>query len=166
MLKELVKMAGKLDSLGLTAEADAVDALIKRIASDDLGSEEISGEKIRDREFEDVIGAKTKSIIDMRERHYKNMASNSDMYGLYSSDETWAYRFAMTAYELLDAYKKGEVSEKPLDQLADAIKTVVYGPADRTKGTSEEVIREYLERYGSKMMSQYEREQLKGLNWE
>lgn len=37
MLKDLIKMAGKLDSLGLKKEADTVDSLIKKIAGDKDG---------------------------------------------------------------------------------------------------------------------------------
>lgn len=33
MLKDLVKMASKLDTLGLSKEADTIDALIRKIAS-------------------------------------------------------------------------------------------------------------------------------------
>ena len=35
MLKQIVKIANKLDSLGLIKEADFLDQLIKKIASDD-----------------------------------------------------------------------------------------------------------------------------------
>jgi len=40
MLKDLVKMASKLDALGLSKEADVIDTLIRKIASkeDDLQS--------------------------------------------------------------------------------------------------------------------------------
>lgn len=42
MLKDLVKMASKLDSLGLTKEADTIDALVRKMAgefNDSYGSE-------------------------------------------------------------------------------------------------------------------------------
>jgi hypothetical protein len=32
MLKDLVKVANRLDSLGLTREADAIDGLVKKMA--------------------------------------------------------------------------------------------------------------------------------------
>lgn len=35
MLKDLVKMASKLDALGLSKEADTIDALIRKIAGSD-----------------------------------------------------------------------------------------------------------------------------------
>lgn len=43
MLRELVKMASKLDALGLTKEADTIDALIEKMASpyDEFSREEI-----------------------------------------------------------------------------------------------------------------------------
>lgn len=35
MIKDLIKIAGRLDSLGLKKEADFIDSLISKIASDD-----------------------------------------------------------------------------------------------------------------------------------
>lgn len=48
MLKDLVKMASKLDALGLSKEADTIDALIRKIAGsdeDDSPPEGMSQEK-------------------------------------------------------------------------------------------------------------------------
>ncbi len=52
MLRELVKIANKLDNLGLNKEADTIDNLISKIAYNDwTGSEASSAKKERESQF-------------------------------------------------------------------------------------------------------------------
>ena len=57
MLKDLIKMAGYLDDLGLRREADIVDALIKKVAGEDEDVlKNLKWEEGTDlKEFEDLI---------------------------------------------------------------------------------------------------------------
>jgi hypothetical protein len=44
MLKELIKVANRLDSIGLSKEADLLDAIIVKMAANSLGDEVLKGE--------------------------------------------------------------------------------------------------------------------------
>lgn len=44
MLKQLAKIANKLDAIGMTKEADVIDRLIKKTASENLEVDDLSGE--------------------------------------------------------------------------------------------------------------------------
>ena len=59
MLKDLVKMASKLDALGLSKEADTIDTLIRKIAGsdeDDSPPEGMSQEKCEQSKKDIKIG--------------------------------------------------------------------------------------------------------------
>lgn len=49
MLRDLVKIANRLDFLGLTAEADIIDSEIKRFASDGNSSEGAGSEETEEK---------------------------------------------------------------------------------------------------------------------
>jgi len=84
MLKELVKVANRLDYLGLQKEADILDQIIKKMASEEMSEEERinrSAKKIAEEKLEyftdenpgateEEIAAKLEEYIDLAKHMY------------------------------------------------------------------------------------------------
>jgi hypothetical protein len=55
MIKNLIKIAEQLDKNGFSKEADIVDIIIKRVASENLESEDVTESNLTPEEFDAMI---------------------------------------------------------------------------------------------------------------
>ena len=89
MLKDLTKVASKLDKLGLTAEADFIDSLILKLASE-----------------EGMISAAEESILSLKKKikdYYGDRLPSIDL--LQASPETMAYHVQELPGDKEELYK-------------------------------------------------------------
>lgn len=167
MLKDLLKVANKLDALGLNKEADAIDSLVRKIASKDnitrmdayrepsesflpLKSKRPSESSGSDSKFSEMISANLKSAKS--DKHMIDSASYRVPPEALYPYQNWASAFVMTAHHLLSAHRKGQVSDEPVAQLAEALRSLELA----SSGSDMEIIRDYISEYGNNL-SEYNR---------
>ena len=115
MLKELVKVASKLDALGLTREADVVDALIQKIAGYtdfgggfDEGQGEDSGGFPSDIKMDKLIEKAKMYVALMNELKYSNMEDVGEQRGIYMNSFYQAAEDLGFTTEIADQVYEGE----------------------------------------------------------
>jgi hypothetical protein len=109
MIKDLVKVATKLDSLGLTKEADVVDALIRKIA--ETGDDEFSTMwNSLSNEEKDEQKFKTKKYIEMYRSFCENPESEYNLQ--YWSHEQYSEYFGEYGYPMPTEERKAEILEE------------------------------------------------------
>lgn len=69
MIRELVKVATRLDSLGLTKEADVIDALIRKMAMDETGDDEFY-------KMWNSLSEEEKDKLDFKTNKYRSIYNN------------------------------------------------------------------------------------------
>jgi hypothetical protein len=117
MLKDLVKIADKLDQLGLQKEANFIDSLLRKIALEEMSKEERIGrsaEKIAKEKLEDFIHENpeaTEEEIDAKLEEYIDLAKH--MYNV-------SYPIAGGSYAFLlkDVYLDEATTKDKLDEMA------------------------------------------------
>mgnify|MGYP003385625598 CR=1 FL=1 len=87
MLSQLAKLASRLDTVGLTKEADVLDAFIKRAADGDYS--EVSGEYHPSEEEEEMFGKwyDEDEVPNGEEQQVLTPGDGSDIYSPEREDE-------------------------------------------------------------------------------
>ena len=115
MLKDLLKVASKLDSLGLTKEADVVDTLIQKIAGYtdfgggfDEGQGEDSGGLPSDINLDKLKEKARMTVALMNELKYSGMEDVGEQRGLYMNSFYQAAKDMGFTMEIADQVYENE----------------------------------------------------------
>jgi hypothetical protein len=109
MIKDLVKVATKLDSLGLTKEADIVDGLIRKIA--ETGDDEFyTMWNSLSNEEKDKLQFKTKKYLEMYRSFCENPESEDNLQ--YWSHDQYSEYFGEYGYPMPTEERKEELLEE------------------------------------------------------